>query len=82
MTERNPANKHHVLVDEEAAPMVKKIFQLPVSGKGPGRIAGILRDGKIVRPSSYYNRKESETSQNSDENDRPYVHLQPAQHAR
>lgn len=40
----------HLLVDEEAAPVLKLIFQLAVEGEGPGKIARRLREMEIVTP--------------------------------
>ena len=50
---KDPADKHHWLIDEEAATVVKKIFHLSMNGKGTSEIASILRDEKIERPSYY-----------------------------
>ena len=50
---KDPADKHHWLIDEEAAAVVKKIFHLSMNGKGTSEIAAILRDERIERPSYY-----------------------------
>ena len=50
---KDPEQKHHRLIDEEAAAVVKRIFRLAVEGHGPGEIASILRDEKVERPSYY-----------------------------
>ena len=47
---KDPEQKHHWLIDEEAAAVVRRIFQLAVNGKGPGQIANILRDDHVDRP--------------------------------
>lgn len=39
-----------LLIDEEAAAVVRRIFCLSIEGYGPSRIAGILRDDKIDCP--------------------------------
>lgn len=39
------------LIDEEAAPIVRRIYQMTIEGKGPYQIARILTDEKITRPS-------------------------------
>ena len=39
-------------VDEEAAPIVRLIFQLAMEGNGPGKIARILREMEIITPST------------------------------
>lgn len=50
---KDPDNKHHWLIDEEAAAVVRRIFKLSVNGKGPCEIAGILRDERVEKPSFY-----------------------------
>ena len=50
---KDPDNKHHWLIDEEAAAVVRRIFRLSVNGKGPCEIAGILRDERVEKPSFY-----------------------------
>lgn len=39
-----------LIVDEETAPVVRLIFQLCAEGNGPGKIARILRERKIITP--------------------------------
>ena len=36
---KDPENKYHWLIDEEAAAVVRRIFQLTIEGKGPYDIA-------------------------------------------
>ncbi len=50
---KDPADKDHWLIDEEAADVVRRIFRLTVEGVGPYDIARILHDEKIERPSHY-----------------------------
>lgn len=50
---KDPTDKHHWLIDEEAAAVVKRIFHLSMNGKGTSEIAAILRDEKVERPSYY-----------------------------
>ena len=50
---KDPEDKHHWLVDEEAASVVRRIFQLSIAGNGPFVIAGMLRDDKVLRPAVY-----------------------------
>ena len=40
-------------MDEEAANVVRRIFQMAVNGKGPGVISTTLRDEKVETPSYY-----------------------------
>lgn len=48
-------NKYKLEVDEEAAKVVKRIFDLAKDGKGPQEIANILSKEKIPTPSVYAN---------------------------
>lgn len=47
---KNPDNPKEWLIDEESA---EEIFRLCVDGYGPGRIANILTERKILIPSAY-----------------------------
>ena len=59
-------------VDEEAAKVVRYIFQLTVNGKGPVTIAKILRDEKIDRPSVYEAKRGVGVHKNRADLSRPY----------
>lgn len=50
---KDPEDKHHWLIDEEAAEVVRRIFQMAVNGDGPGVIASKLRDDQMETPSYY-----------------------------
>ena len=50
----DPADKDHWILDEDAAPIVKYIFDLTVSGKGPDAIARILEDQKVLTTKALY----------------------------
>lgn len=65
-------DKHHWLVDEEAAKVVKRIFSLSIEGYGVGQIAKILTDDKIERPSYYAATRRMGTSQKSYDTEHPY----------
>ena len=69
---KDPEDKHHWLIDEEAAAVVKRIFQLTVSGHGPQVIADILRDEKIERPAVYLGKRAQGTRQKEAGSSRPY----------
>ena len=69
---KNPEDKHNWLIDEEAAAVVRRIFQLTVNGYGPQEVANILRDDKIERPSVYLSKRGQGTRQNSTDMARPY----------
>ena len=50
---KDPDDKHHLLVDENTAPIVKRMFQLATEGKTPAEIAKIFTDEKILIPRAY-----------------------------
>ena len=51
---RDPENKEHWILDEEAAPVVKRIFDLCIAGKGPEQIARILEQDKVLTTRALY----------------------------
>ena len=51
---KSPDNKKQWIVDEEAAAVVKRIFDLCVAGKGPMQIAKILTADKVLSVKAYY----------------------------
>ena len=51
---KDPDDKNHWIVDEEAAKVVKYIFQLCIEGYGPTQIAHKLKDEGIFTPSYYF----------------------------
>lgn len=50
---KDPEDKKHWIVDEEASATVKKIFKLCMEGHGPNDIASILASEKILTPTAY-----------------------------
>ena len=51
-------DKDHRILDEDAAPVVKRIFDLAIAGKGPSQIAHILEaDGVLTTKPLYAQRK-------------------------
>ncbi len=54
---KDPDDKNHWLIDEEAAAVVRRIYQLTVEGKGPCDIARILYNDKIEAPAVYLARQ-------------------------
>ena len=50
---KDPADKLHWLVDEDAAEVVREAFRLCVAGYGPTQIARIFTDRQIMNPTSY-----------------------------
>ena len=50
---KDPADKTRWIVDEEAAPIVRRMFQLAANGYGPGKIATIFNKEKTEAPGYY-----------------------------
>ena len=50
---KDPSNKHKLIIDEEAAPIVREIFEKYRNGLGYFKIAGSLNNRKILCPSLY-----------------------------
>ena len=54
----DPQDKDHWILDEDAAPVVKRIFDLAIAGAGPSRIARILEaDGVLTTKALYAQRR-------------------------
>lgn len=54
---KDPENKYHLIIDEEAAKVVKLIFEKYLEGYGTMQIADYLSEQKIPIPSDYNNKK-------------------------
>lgn len=46
-----------IVPNEETAPIIRHIFELCASGKGPSKIARQLKEERVLTPSSYYYQK-------------------------
>ena len=55
-------NKEQWYIDEPAAEIVRKIFNLCISGKGPSQIARQLEAEKVLTPTAYFNSVGKKTS--------------------
>lgn len=51
---KDPDDKNHWIVDDDASKVVKHIFQLCIEGYGPTQIAHKLKDKVILTPSYYF----------------------------
>ena len=51
----DPANRHHLIIDEPAASVVKRIFRLAAEGIGYNKTAKLLREEKALTPIAYFN---------------------------
>lgn len=67
--ENNPKKK--IVPDEDTAPIVQRIFNLCVGGKGPSQIAKLLKNEKVLTPGNYYYSKTGALLSNVDVT-RPY----------
>ena len=67
---KDPADKHHWIVDEEAAAVVKRIFDMCMEGRGPQQIANQLKADKVLTPTAYKKRQGQKTPHAEPEN--PY----------
>lgn len=54
---KDPNDKYHWLVDDEAAEVVRRIFQLTIEGHGSYEIATILCGEKVETPAAYFARQ-------------------------
>ena len=59
---KNPDDKRKWLIDEPAAEIVRKIFNLCLAGKGPSQIARQLEKEKVLTPTAYYHSIGKKTS--------------------
>ena len=51
---KDPADKHHFLIDEPAAEVVRRIYALRCQGYGFRKIAGELNADHVITPRDYY----------------------------
>ena len=68
---KDEADKKKLVIDDEAAAVVKRIFAMCAGGMGPGRIARQLKKEKILCPTAYAYRKYGIVHSSMDEQD-PY----------
>ena len=69
---KDPEDKYHWLIDEEAAAVVRRIFRLTIDGKGPYDIARILFDDKVETPAVYFGKKGMGVWKSKEEYPNPY----------
>ena len=50
---KGPANKNHIIIDPEAAEVVRQIFQWSLEGRGKQNIAAMLNDAGVPNPTRY-----------------------------
>jgi DNA invertase Pin-like site-specific DNA recombinase len=54
---KSDTDKNQWVIDDEAAVVVKRIFQLCIEGNGPTQIANILTADGVLTPTAYYRSK-------------------------
>ena len=69
---KDPEDKHHWLIDEEAAAVVCRIFHLCVEGYGSQQIADILKKDKIECPSYHLAQRQQGTCKSTADMSQPY----------
>lgn len=70
---KDPDDPGHWLIDEEAAAVVRRIFQLTIEGNGPHQIARILTEEKVERPGYYLGQRGQGTCQGRDYSEERYI---------
>lgn len=66
---RDPEDKNHLLIDEEAAKVVRRIFRMIIDGMGTKAIANKLSEEKVLIPSAYLEQSEHGQSRNHNYHD-------------
>ena len=69
---KDPGDKDHWLIDEEAAAVVRRIFRLSVEGHGPYDISAILTAERVESPAYYLGKHGRGIWKNAMEDARPY----------
>lgn len=70
---KDPEDNDHWIIDEEAAAVVRRIYQLIMEGNGPMQVARILTMEKVERPSYYLAKQGLGTCRGSCDMSRPYT---------
>ena len=64
--QKDPNDRHHLIVDPEAAEVVKEIFRMFADGIGYVRVTKILRERNILNPQAYFNQNNPDYYKHSD----------------
>lgn len=64
--QKDPSDRHHLIVDPEAAEVVKEIFRMFADGIGYVRMTKILRERNILNPQAYCNQNNPDYYKHSD----------------
>lgn len=69
---KNPDNIHQLIIDEEEAPVVRKIFKMALDGFGHIKIARFLNDNEILCRKEVQRRKKYKLSMSSEDEEIVY----------
>ena len=69
---RDPEDKDHWLIDEEVAPVIRRIYQLSIEGLGSYEIARTLQQEKIESPGYYMAKHDRGPRKTTKDTTRPY----------
>ena len=69
---KDPNDKYHWLIDEEAAEIVRRIFRLTIEGHGPYEIARLLYEDKVETPAVYFAKQGRGVWKSKEEFTHPY----------
>ena len=64
--QKDPSDRHHLIVAPEAAEVVKEIFRMFADGIGYVRMTKILRERNILNPQAYFNQNNPDYYKHSD----------------
>ena len=64
--QKDPNDRHHLIIDPPAADVVRDIFQMFADGIGYVRMTKILRQRGILNPQAYFNQNNPDYYKNSD----------------
>ena len=56
---KDPNDRHHLIIDEEASTVVQDIFRMFCNRIGYVRMTKILREQKVLNPQAYFNKNNS-----------------------
>ena len=69
---KDPNDKNHWIIDEEAAAVVRRIYQMCIEGKGPAVIAKILTQEKVESPAVHLGKMGVGNHKSTYDKDNPY----------
>jgi len=70
---KDPEDKDHWIIDEEAAAVVRRIYQMIIDGLGPMQVARKLMEEKVERPSYYLAKRGLGSCRGNVDMSRPYT---------